>query len=52
MRTSTYWYWYWYWYWYIHYYELAIASNSLSSKPTYSLLLIIVHGGVPTFLEC
>ena len=34
----------------------AIASNSLSSKRTYSLLIIIiVHGGawdLSTFLEC
>ena len=33
----------------------AIASNSLSSKPTYSLLIIIVHGrgwDLSTFLEC
>ena len=33
----------------------TIASNSLSSKPTYSLLIIIVHGGgldLSTFLEC
>ena len=35
--------------------KVAIGSNSLSSKPIYSLLITIVHGcgwDLSTFLEC